>query len=72
MVLPIIEETKKIFSRQIENIDTRISRMEERLKIKENQYRQQLYTMQGLLNSAVLQGSQIVSFTNSIFGNNTF
>ena len=46
--------------------------MEERLKIKENQYRQQLYTMQGLLNSAVLQGSQIVSFTNSIFGNNTF
>lgn len=68
----IIEETKKIFSRQIENIDTRINRMEERLKIKENQYRQQLYTMQGLLNSAVLQGSQIVSFANSIFGNNTF
>ncbi|TVM00009.1 MAG: hypothetical protein CV087_15930 [Candidatus Brocadia sp. WS118] len=68
----IIDETKKIFSRQIENIDTRINRMEERLKIKENQYRQQLYTMQGLLNSAVLQGSQIISFTNSIFSNNTF
>lgn len=68
----IIEETKKIFSRQIDNIDTRINRMEERLKIKENQYRQQLYTMQGLLNNAVFQGSQIVSFTNSVFGNNTF
>ncbi|KAB2836246.1 MAG: flagellar filament capping protein FliD [Candidatus Brocadia sp.] len=68
----IIDETKKIFSRQIENIDTRINRMEERLRIKENQYRQQLYTMQGLLNSAVLQGSQIISFTNSIFSKNTF
>jgi Flagellar capping protein len=68
----IIDETKKIFSRQIENIDTRINRMEERLKLKENQYRQQLYTMQSLLNSAVLQGSQIVSFTNSIFSTNSF
>lgn len=68
----IIDETKKIFSRQIENIDTRINRMEERLRIKENQYRQQLYTMQGLLNSAVLQGSQIISFTNSMFSKNTF
>ncbi|GJQ23903.1 MAG: flagellar filament capping protein FliD [Planctomycetia bacterium] len=68
----IIEETKKTLSRQIENIDTRINRMEERLKIKENQYRQQLYTMQGLLNSAVFQGSQILSFTNSVLGNNTF
>lgn len=68
----IIDETKKIFSRQIENIDARINRMEERLKLKENQYRQQLYTMQGLLNSAVLQGSQIVSFTNSIFSTNSF
>ena len=68
----IIDETKKIFSRQIENIDTRINRMEERFRIKENQYRQQLYTMQGLLNSAVFQGSQITSFTNSILNNNTF
>lgn len=68
----IIEETKKTLSRQIENIDTRINRMEERLKIKENQYRQQLYTMQGLLNSAVFQGSQILSFTNSVLSNNTF
>ncbi|HLE87378.1 MAG TPA: flagellar filament capping protein FliD [Candidatus Brocadiaceae bacterium] len=60
----IIYETKTTINKQITDINTRISRMEERLKIKENQYRQQLYKMQDLLNNLVLQGSQITSLIN--------
>lgn len=62
----IIDETKEVISNQITDLDTRISRMETRLKIKENQYRQQFYKMQDLLNNLVLQGSQITSLTQSI------
>ena len=60
----IINETKTTISKQITDINTRITRMEERLKIKENQYRQQLYKMQDMLNNLVLQGSQITSLIN--------
>jgi flagellar capping protein FliD len=60
----IIYETKTTISKQITDINTRITRMEERLKIKENQYRQQLYKMQDMLNNLVLQGSQITSLIN--------
>lgn len=62
----IIDETKNIISKQVSNIDARIARMEVRLKIRENQYRQQLYKMQDLLNIAVLQGNQITTLTNSL------
>lgn len=68
----IINKTKTTISTQITNINTRITRMEERLKIKENQYRQQLYKMQELLNNLVLQGSQITSLVNYQSGNNYF
>ena len=61
----IIYETKTTISKQITDINTRITRMEERLKIKENQYRQQLYKMQDMLNNLVLQGSQITSLISS-------
>lgn len=64
----IIDETKNIISKQVSNIDARIARMEIRLKIRENQYRQQLYKMQDLLNSAVLQGNQITTLVNSFAG----
>lgn len=64
----IIDETKNIISKQVSNLDARITRMEVRLKIRENQYRQQLYKMQDLLNSAVLQGNQIATLTNSFTG----
>lgn len=64
----IIDETKNIISKQVSNIDARVARMEVRLKIRENQYRQQLYKMQDLLNIAVLQGNQIMSLTNSFAG----
>src|SRR3989339_527169 len=57
----IIDETKNVISNRITDIDSRITRMEARLKIKENQYRQQLYKMQDLLNTAVLQGNQITT-----------
>ena len=60
----IIDETKSAISSQITNINTRISMMETRLSLKENQYRQQLYKMQDLLNTAVLQGNQISSLTS--------
>lgn len=63
----IIDETKNVISKQITDIDTRIANMENRLSIKENLYRQQLYKMQDLLNIAVLQGSQITSLTNSYY-----
>ena len=64
----IIDETKSVISNQITNIDARIANMEKRLALKENQYRQQLYKMQDLLNSVVLQGNQITSLTNSYSG----
>lgn len=64
----IIDETKNIISKQVSNLDARIARMEIRLKIRENQYRQQLYKMQDLLNSAVLQGNQITTLVNSFAG----
>ncbi|MDO8140160.1 MAG: flagellar filament capping protein FliD [Candidatus Brocadiales bacterium] len=57
----IIDETKKAISTRVTSLETSIARMETRLKIKENQYRQQLYKMQDLLNTAVLQGNQITS-----------
>ena len=57
----IIDETKNVISNRITDIETRITRMEARLKLKENQYRQQLYKMQDLLNTAVLQGNQITT-----------
>lgn len=60
----IIDETKTTINKQITDINTRITRMEERLKIKEKQYRQQLYKMQDMLNNLVLQGSQITSLVN--------
>src|SRR3990172_4471948 len=64
----IIDETKNVISNRITDIDSRITRMEARLKIKERHYRQQLYKMQDLLNTAVLQGNQIttqLSYYNS-------
>ncbi|MBM2834162.1 MAG: Flagellar hook-associated protein 2, partial [Candidatus Brocadiaceae bacterium] len=57
----IIDETKNVMSNRITDIETRITRMEARLKLKENQYRQQLYKMQDLLNTAVLQSNQITT-----------
>jgi len=57
----IIDETKTVISNRITDIETRTTRLEARLKLKENQYRQQLYKMQDMLNSAVLQGNQISS-----------
>src|SRR3990167_6592868 len=60
----IIDETKNAISQRVTNIETSIARMETRLKMKENQYRQQLYKMQDLLNTAVLQGNQISSLTS--------
>jgi len=57
----IIDETKNVISNRITDIDSRITRMEARLKIKERHYRQQLYKMQDLLNTAVLQGNQITT-----------
>ena len=60
----IIDETKNVLSKRVTSIETSIARMETRLKIRENQYRQQLYKMQDLLNTAVLQGSQISLFTS--------
>ncbi|MCF6154455.1 MAG: hypothetical protein E3K36_04215 [Candidatus Brocadia sp.] len=63
----IIDETKNVISKQITDIDTRLSRMETRLAIKENQYRQQFYKMQDLLNNLVLQGNQITSLTQSFY-----
>ncbi len=62
----IIDETVNVITKQATDIDARTSRMQERLNIKANQYRQQLTKMQELLNSAVLQGNQIMSFTNSL------
>ncbi len=62
----IIDETTKVINNRIKGIDTSISRMEERLEIKENQYRLQLYKMQDILNGLVLQGNQITTLTNSI------
>lgn len=64
----IIDETKNVISSQITSIDSRIANMEKRLALKENQYRQQFYKMQDLLNSVVLQGNQIISLTNSYSG----
>ncbi|MDR4509105.1 MAG: flagellar filament capping protein FliD [Candidatus Brocadiaceae bacterium] len=61
----IIDETKNVFSTQITSIDSRIERMNERLALKENNYRQQFFKMQSILNNLVLQGSQITSITNS-------
>lgn len=68
----IIDETKNVINKQITDLDTRISRMETRLSIKENQYRQQFYKMQDLLNNLVLQGSQITSLTQSMYGTQLF
>lgn len=62
----IIDETKTVLSNRVTAIDGRVKRMEERLAIKERQYRQQLYKMQDLLNSAVFQGNQITSMINSL------
>ena len=61
----IIDETKSAISQSVTNLETSIARMETRLKMKENQYRQQLYKMQDLLNTAVLQGSSISSLTSA-------
>ena len=66
----IIDETKNAISKRITGIDTSIARMESRLKLKENQYRKQLYIMQDMLNTAVSQGNQITSFL-SYLQNNT-
>ncbi|MFN3533293.1 MAG: flagellar filament capping protein FliD [Candidatus Brocadia sp.] len=68
----IIDETKNVISKQITDIDTRISRMETRLEIKERQYRQQFYKMQELLNNLVLQGNQITSLTQSVYNAQLF
>lgn len=62
----IIDETKSVLSSRVTSLDGRIKRMEERMAIKERQYSQQLYKMQDLLNSTVLQGNQIASMTNSL------
>ena len=61
----IIDETKNAISQRVTNLETSIARMETRLKMKENQYRQQLYKMQDLLNTAVLQGNQISLLTSN-------
>ncbi len=63
----IIDETKTAISKSVSSIDTRISRMETRLALREAQYRQQFYKMQELLNSAVLQNSQIGSMMSSYY-----
>lgn len=68
----IIDETKSVISRQIEDINVRIDRMETRLSIRENQYRQQFYKMQELLNNLVLQGNQITSLTQSAYSMQLF
>lgn len=68
----IIDETKNVISKQITDIDTRLSRMETRLAIKENQYRQQFYKMQDLLNNLVFQGNQITSLTQSVYNTQFF
>ncbi|MBI2471671.1 MAG: flagellar filament capping protein FliD [Planctomycetes bacterium] len=57
----IIDETKNVISTRVTSLENSIARMETRLKIRENQYRQQLYKMQDMLNTAVLQGNQITS-----------
>ncbi len=62
----IIDETKSVLSSRVTSLDGRIKRMEERMALKERQYSQQLYKMQDLLNSTVLQGNQIASMTNSL------
>lgn len=68
----IIDETKNVISKQITDIDTRISRMETRLGIKENQFRQQFYKMQELLSNLVIQGNQITSLTQSVYNTQLF
>lgn len=68
----IIDETKNVISKQITDIDTRISRIETRLGIKENQFRQQFYKMQELLSNLVLQGNQITSLTQSLYNTQLF
>lgn len=63
----IIDETKTAISKSVSSIDTRISRMETRMALREAQYRQQFYKMQELLNSAVLQNNQISSMMSSYY-----
>ncbi|MCF6149824.1 MAG: flagellar filament capping protein FliD [Candidatus Kuenenia sp.] len=61
----LIDETKDTLNDQITSLNNRIKSMETRMEIKENQYRQQFFKMQELLNNLVLQGSQITMLTNS-------
>ncbi len=68
----LIDETKNVINKQIEDIDVRMDRMETRLKLRENQYRQQFYKMQELLNNLVLQGNQITSLTQSVYNTQLF
>ena len=58
-----------VINNRITGIDDSITRMEERLALREKQYSQQLYQMQGLLNDLVLQGNQITTMTNTINNN---
>lgn len=62
----IIDETTKVVNTRITGINSSIDRMNVRLAIKENQYRQQLYKMQDILNGLVLQGNQLTTLTNSV------
>ncbi|MBM4055253.1 MAG: hypothetical protein FJ264_11425 [Planctomycetes bacterium] len=61
----LIDETKETLNDQITSINSRIKSMETRMGIRENQYRQQFFKMQEILNNLVLQGSQITTLTNS-------
>jgi flagellar capping protein FliD len=65
----IIDATTNVINNRITGIDDSITRMEERLALREKQYSQQLYQMQGLLNDLVLQGNQITTMTNTINNN---
>lgn len=64
----IIDGATNTISKRITGLDASISRMQTRLQLQQNQYSQQLYKMQNLLNNVVAQGSQISSLINTAFG----
>lgn len=66
----IIDDTKEIIGDQIDNIDTRISRMEEQLTRKEQKFRNEFASMQQSLYLVMQQQTMLQQFQN--FWNSSF
>ena len=67
----IIEQKKDIIQDQVETVNKRIDRLEAQLELKEIQYRNDLSTMQSLLNQSVQQYdlvTSIMGYTSNILG----